>query len=329
MTFNFSKTNMSLETINKYLESQGIELTSDEKKQINTIFQESDTWNDVERNEGKDGILNSIEASTFSLKINNALPKLKAKIDSLIENLELKFEAPKRENEVAQPVSTRVETIETAETVKTAETSSTKSEPLTHAECVKKVADSWAKTYGVQNQNGEFTEFVKKLYEIAKELNLSVPNEIRDAKYPTLEDQVVDELMGAFANESQFKAHARSQDGLYHGIFQFSDIMMKELSQKGCKLKKVSMQEFEKLPRIKQLDYMLESVKICKKYYSKLGNQPISAKQIYAMWKFPAAGNPNAKIKYGKKVHIGAQVQHEKCDTIKAKQRERGEISFE
>ena len=74
---------------------------------------------------------------------------------------------------------------------------------------------------------------------------------------------------------------------------------------------------------------MLESVKICKKYYSKLGNQPISAKQIYAMWKFPAAGNPNAKIKYGKKVHIGAQVQQEKCDTIKAKQLERGEISFE
>lgn len=326
MTFNFSKTNMSLETINKYLESQGIELTSDEKKQINTIFQESDTWNAVERSEGKDGILNSIEASTFSLKINNALPKLKAKIDSLIENLGLKFEATKREIEVAPPVSTRVEAIETA---KTTETSSTKSEPLTHAECAKKIADSWAKTYGVQNQNGEFTEFVEKLYEIAKELNLSVPNEIRDAKYPTLEDQVVDELMGAFAYESQFKANARSSNGLYHGIFQFSDIMMKELSQKGCKLKKVSMQEFEKLPRIKQLDYMLESVKICKKYYSKLGNQPISAKQIYAMWKFPAAGDPNAKIKYGKKVYIGAQVQQEKCDNIKAKQRERGEISFE
>ena len=323
MTFNFSKTNMSLETINKYLKSQGIELTSDEKKQINTIFQESDTWNAGKRSEGKDGILNSIEASTFSLKINNALPKLKAKIDSLIENLGLKFEAPKREIEAAPAVSTRVETI------KTAETSSTKSEPLTHAECAKKVADSWAKTYGVSNKNGEFTAFVEKVYKVAKELNLSVPNEKRDGKYPTLEDQVVDELMGAFANESKFKANARSKDGLYHGIFQFSNIMMKELSQKGCKLKKVSMQEFEKLPRTKQLDYMLESVKICKKYYSKLGNQPISAKQIYAMWKFPAAGNPNAKIKYGKKVHIGAQVQQEKCDTIKAKQRERGEISFE
>lgn len=109
MTFNFSKTNMSLETINKYLESQGIELTSDEKKQINTIFQESDTWNAGERSEGKDGILNSIEASTFSLKINNALPKLKAKINSLIENLGLKFEAPKREIEAAPRDNTRVD----------------------------------------------------------------------------------------------------------------------------------------------------------------------------------------------------------------------------
>lgn len=123
MTFNFSKTNMSLETINKYLESQGIELTSDEKKQINTIFQESDTWNAVERSEGKDGILNSIEASTFSLKINNALPKLKAKIDSLIENLGLKFEAPKRDDEVAPAVSTRVdisnyETVQETENIK-------------------------------------------------------------------------------------------------------------------------------------------------------------------------------------------------------------------
>ena len=123
MTFNFSKTNMSLETINKYLESQGIELTSDEKKQIKTIFQESDTWNAVERSEGKDGILNSIEASTFSLKINNALPKLKAKIDSLIENLGLKFEAPKRDDEVAPAVSTRVdisnyETVQETENIK-------------------------------------------------------------------------------------------------------------------------------------------------------------------------------------------------------------------
>ena len=109
MTFNFSKTNMSLETINKYLESQGIELTSDEKKQINTIFQESDTWNAVERSEGKDGILNSIEASTFSLKINNALPKLKTKINSLIENLGLKFEAPEREIEAAPRDNTRVD----------------------------------------------------------------------------------------------------------------------------------------------------------------------------------------------------------------------------
>ncbi len=112
MTFNFSKTNMSLETINKYLESQGIELTSDEKKQINTIFQESDTWHAVERSEGKDGILNSIEASTFSLKINNALPKLKAKIDSLIENLGLKFEAPEREIEAAPRDNTRVKNVE-------------------------------------------------------------------------------------------------------------------------------------------------------------------------------------------------------------------------
>lgn len=112
MTFNFSKTNMSLETINKYLESQGIELTSDEKKQINTIFQESDTWNAGKRSEGKDGILNSIEASTFSLKINNALPKLKAKIDSLIENLGLKFEAPEREIEAAPRDNTRVENVE-------------------------------------------------------------------------------------------------------------------------------------------------------------------------------------------------------------------------
>ena len=234
-----------------------------------------------------------------------------------------RFSGIRNVNPLKSPAQNKIQTSQTVNSP----------EQVAHKKRVKCIADSWAKTYGISNQDGKFTEFVEKVYRVAKEINLSIPNEKVDSKYPTVEDQVVDELMGAFANESKFRANARSKNGLYHGVFQFSQTMMNELTQKHRNVENVSMTTFEKLDIIKQLDYMLEGVKVCKKYYSKLGNAAISAKQVYAMWKFPAAGNLDAVIEYKDKYGIkrkykGAEIQQEKCDTIKAKQRERGKLSF-
>ena len=108
MPFDFSKTNMSLETINKYFESQGIELTSDEKKQINTIFQASDTWDDEQKAKGSDGVLNATEAALFVTKLASFSQKIKDGVNNLIKGLGLEFKPVRKEIEATPVDATRV-----------------------------------------------------------------------------------------------------------------------------------------------------------------------------------------------------------------------------
>ncbi len=209
--------------------------------------------------------------------------------------------------------------------VKTQKTAKTAPVRNQHAETVKKIADSWAKTYNISNKNGEFTAFVEKLYKVAAKLNLTQTNSGNwdKSKYPTKQDQVIDEMLAAFANESQFNPGARSKSGTYHGIFQFSDVAMNDMVEKGTKLKKVTMSQFEKLSRLEQLDYMLEYTLLCKNTYSKLGNSPISPKQAYEMWEYPSLGNPANVVQTKKRKISGAAQIKLREDTIKTKQAER------
>ncbi len=220
-------------------------------------------------------------------------------------------------------------------TSKTAKTASTKYVPS--EKTVKAIADSWAAKWKISNKNGEFTKFVRKLYDVASALNVTKLNGERDNRFPHKEDQIVDEIMGIFANESQFNTKSTSKDNLFHGIFQFSAVGMQECEDKEylkkAGLKKLSMTEFKQLSGTRQLDYMVEYVKICKKYYSKIGdNEAIAPKQLYAMINYPKAGKPNTKFNAGTKkkpkIKDSNIIIEQKADTIATKQKERGGIKI-
>lgn len=108
MPFDFSNTKMNLEGINKYLESQGIKLTDSEKKQMNTIFQESDTWNDEQKANGSDGVLNATESALFVTKMASFSQKIKDGVNNLIKGLGLEFKPVRKEIEATSADATRV-----------------------------------------------------------------------------------------------------------------------------------------------------------------------------------------------------------------------------
>lgn len=192
-------------------------------------------------------------------------------------------------------------------------TKKTSSKYVPSEKTVKTIADSWANKCKISNANGEFTKFVRKVYDIAQELNITKLNGSRDSRFPNKEDQIVDEILAIFSGESDCNPASKSPNGLYHGIFQFSEISMKDcamsnkLKEKG--LKRLTMNQFRKLSRIKQLDYFVAHVNLAKRY-SKIENMPISAAQAWAMVKIPSNGQKKSAIK-------------EKCDSIRIQQNKR------
>lgn len=196
-------------------------------------------------------------------------------------------------------------------------TKKTTSKYVPSEKTVKTIADSWADKWGISNTNGEFTRFVRKVYDIAQELNITKLNGKRDSRFPNKEDQIVDEILAIFAGESSFNPKAVNSN-LYYGIFQFSEISMKDCAQqnklKEKGLKRLSMAEFRKLPRIKQLDYFVAHINLAK-MYSRIGNKPISAAQAWAMVKGPFNGQKLKAIKA-------------KSDSIQTIRNNRGMVKF-
>ena len=175
-----------------------------------------------------------------------------------------------------------------------------------HNKTVEIIANSWAKTFGITNKT-EFNQFIEKLYDVAKELNITTTNHpYNPKKYPTIEDQIVDEMCGIFAQESKFSPKSVSPDAKYYGLFQFAQISLndlnKQIQNKVLNVKKLNLkplkniQDFTKLSRLEQLDYMIAHIKNCKQY-SGILNKSVSPKQVYAMLVDPWAGNvsPNEK----------------------------------
>ncbi|MBR6126301.1 hypothetical protein IKQ21_01310 [bacterium] len=173
---------------------------------------------------------------------------------------------------------------------------------------VQKISNSWAETFCIKDKK-EFNQFIEKLYDVARELNITETNHpYNPEKYPTKEDQIVDEMCGIFAQESRFSTKSVSPDKKYYGLFQFAQISLNDINQqikhkvldvKGLKLKPLTnIQDFTKLSRFEQLDYMITHVKNCKRYSGVL-NEPISPKRVYAMLVDPWAGkeNPSEKQK--------------------------------
>ena len=169
-----------------------------------------------------------------------------------------------------------------------------------HNKTVEKIANSWAETFGIKDRK-EFNQFIEKVYDVARELNITETNHpYNPAKYPTKEDQIVDEICGIFAQESKFSTKSVSPDAKYYGLFQFAQISLndlnKQIQNKVLNVKKLNLkplkniQDFTKFSRLEQLDYMIAHIKNCKRYSGVL-NEPISPKQVYAMLVDPWAGD--------------------------------------
>ena len=97
-----SSQKLTLENVNKYLETQGVKLSAQDKKQVASIFAESDNQ------DNKKGELNVLEAMKFSNLIEKVLPNIREKIDNFINELGLAFKPERRPIAEEKADATRV-----------------------------------------------------------------------------------------------------------------------------------------------------------------------------------------------------------------------------
>lgn len=185
------------------------------------------------------------------------------------------------------------------------------------------IAEAWAEPYHVSNKNGEFTKFVEKLYKLAKKLNITKTNggSWDKSKYPTIEDQIVDELMAIFAGESSFDP--RSKNGKYRGIFQLDQMSLNALKMSN-KVGRISA--FANLSRIQQLEYFAAHIELGKTY-SQLGDKALSPAEAWRLVQYPAYGKPE-KLKSKSQQKAAADTLVSKKRAITKIQQRRNEIEF-
>ena len=84
---NFLSIKTDLAGINTYLEKHGIKLSEQENKQLNTIFEACDTYDDENKTSGKDSKLNLVELGEFYNKLKAEMPKFQEYFMVLINSL--------------------------------------------------------------------------------------------------------------------------------------------------------------------------------------------------------------------------------------------------
>lgn len=75
--FIFGNTSLSFETIKKCIKKEGIQLSSEEKQALNSIFEQCDVYDDENKRKGSDGALNHLESIKFINLISEKLSSLK------------------------------------------------------------------------------------------------------------------------------------------------------------------------------------------------------------------------------------------------------------
>ena len=105
----FQGTKLDLAGINKYLETADVELSETEKQTLNSIFTDSDTFNDETRSEGKDGKLNNEEWNAFVAQIKSQLPKVLRSILNFKTEQVLQTHLKAETEKIAPADATRVE----------------------------------------------------------------------------------------------------------------------------------------------------------------------------------------------------------------------------
>lgn len=102
MTLNSSK-KMTLASVNKYLASKGIKLSTQDKKRIASIFTKSDNC------DNKKGELNVLEANKFAILVGSTLPKIKQCVNQFLIDLGLVIKRPQIKFHVERNDATRVD----------------------------------------------------------------------------------------------------------------------------------------------------------------------------------------------------------------------------
>lgn len=75
----------NLANVMQYFEKQGVELSAENKSQLNTIFENCDTFNDEYNAAGPDGFISKSEISKFINMVSLVMPFAKAQLNNFVE----------------------------------------------------------------------------------------------------------------------------------------------------------------------------------------------------------------------------------------------------
>lgn len=82
----FSDVKFNLASVTQYFENHGVELSAENKSQLNTIFESCDTYNEADNQDGADGFISKHEVSSFMNMISTVMPFVKEQINNFVES---------------------------------------------------------------------------------------------------------------------------------------------------------------------------------------------------------------------------------------------------
>lgn len=178
----------------------------------------------------------------------------------------------------------------------------------TREQNIAKFARSWKLAYPNVNE-ADLKRFIRKLYKVCKELKITQTNDGKlDPRYATKEDQIVDEMLAVFANESKLNPKAISHAGseTYRGIFQLGDTTFTEMKKHNPATR----------PLGKTLEQQLDNLVDYFNYNHDIFGMPdglrLNAKRMATMIKYPKAWRYNETVG-GKKSQDWWELKNRVC----------------
>ena len=309
-----SSQKLTLESINKYLETQGVNLSEQDKKQVASIFAKSDNLDD------KKGELNTFEAMNFSNLIEKVLPNIREKIDNFIHELGLEFKQERRpiqeakQDAIQSPINEaqKVENKQKADKIQKAQNEEKSDETqIAREKIVDGLYRKWSKKFAKKTTVGK--EFYNKLYDTLDTLHCKIKEKDFDPiNYSSIEEQTMDRVLAIFANESGINPKdtttVKDKKGkpiTYYGLFQFSPDGYKATvnwaknhpNVSGMKNidPKLSIKGYLSLGS-KQLDYLVALIGANRENSGLTADEPITPEQLWSMIKSPYKGKENTKL---------------------------------
>lgn len=303
-----SSQKLTLENVNKYLETQGVKLSAQDKKQVASIFAESDNQ------DNKKGELNVLEAMNFSNLIEKVLPNIREKIDNFIHELGLEFKPERRPIQKAErdaipdPINEAQKVENEKNAGKTEKAQKEKSDEIQKAR--EKIVDGlyrkWSKKFAKRTTVGK--EFYNKLYDTIGKLHCKIKEKDFDPRnYSSIEEQTMDRVLAIFANESGInpKETTTVKNKTYYGLFKFSPDGYKATVNWAKKHPNVSgMKNIDPKLSIKgylslgskQLDYLVALIGANREASGLTADEPITPEQLWSMIKSPYKGKENTNL---------------------------------